>query len=188
MAGNHVAFPDRVCGNGCTDTCHSKHQRQYNLFHLNNRFYFSYLMIPILYRYLVRQVPKAGTTDTKHRYNEYLTLVWSIPGVGTTLSKGNGIRGSAERGHPTRFSLYDGRIGFAFHHLQQRAHRVLQLAAVRRVRTEVRQQADDNQRVGGVRMLVMERVRVGYQHPVDVVDVGKRRYACLIRHEERQQA
>lgn len=34
----------------------------------------------------------------------------------------------------------------------------------------------------------MERVRVGYQHPVDVVDVGKRRYACLIRHEERQQA
>lgn len=24
--------------------------------------------------------------------------------------------------------------------------------------------------------------------PVDVVDVGKRRYACLIRHEERQQA
>jgi hypothetical protein len=115
-------------------------------------------------------------------------LVWSIPGVGTTLSKGNGIRGSAERGHPTRFSLYDGRIGFAFHHLQQRAHRVLQLAAVRRVRTEVRQQADDNQRVGGVRMLVMERVRVGYQHPVDVVDVGKRRYACLVRHEERQQA
>ena len=65
---------------------------------------------------------------------------------------------------------------------------VLQLAAVRRVRTEVRQQADDNQRVGGVRMLVMERVRVGYQHPVDVVDVGKRRYACLVRHEERQQA
>lgn len=48
--------------------------------------------------------------------------------------------------------------------------------------------ADDNQRVGGVRMLVMERVRVGYQHPVDVVDVGKRRYACLVRHEERQQA
>lgn len=95
-------------------------------------------------------------------------------GVCTTLSKGNGIRGSAERGHPTRFSLYDGRIGFAFHHLQQRAHRVLQLATVRRVRTEVRQQADDNQRVGGVRMLVMERVRVGYQHPVDVVDVGKR--------------
>lgn len=47
---------------------------------------------------------------------------------------------------------------------------------------------DDNQRVGGVRMLVMERVRVGYQHPVDVVDVGKRRYACLVRHEERQQA
>ena len=46
----------------------------------------------------------------------------------------------------------------------------------------------DNQRVGGVRMLVMERVRVGYQHPVDVVDVGKRRYACLVRHEERQQA
>lgn len=45
-----------------------------------------------------------------------------------------------------------------------------------------------NQRVGGVRMLVMERVRVGYQHPVDVVDVGKRRYACLVRHEERQQA
>lgn len=42
--------------------------------------------------------------------------------------------------------------------------------------------------VGGVRMLVMERVRVGYQHPVDVVDVGKRRYACLVRHEERQQA
>jgi hypothetical protein len=37
-------------------------------------------------------------------------------------------------------------------------------------------------------MLVMERVRVGYQHPVDVVDVGKRRYACLVRHEERQQA
>lgn len=36
--------------------------------------------------------------------------------------------------------------------------------------------------------LVMERVRVGYQHPVDVVDVGKRRYACLVRHEERQQA
>ena len=65
---------------------------------------------------------------------------------------------------------------------------MLQLAAVRRVRTEVRQQTDDNQRVGGVRMLVMERVRVGYQHPVDVVDVGKRRYACLIRHEERQQA
>lgn len=30
--------------------------------------------------------------------------------------------------------------------------------------------------------------RVGYQHPVDVVDVGKRRYACLVRHEERQQA
>lgn len=28
----------------------------------------------------------------------------------------------------------------------------------------------------------------GYQHPVDVVDVGKRRYACLVRHEERQQA
>ena len=27
-----------------------------------------------------------------------------------------------------------------------------------------------------------------YQHPVDVVDVGKRRYACLVRHEERQQA
>lgn len=26
------------------------------------------------------------------------------------------------------------------------------------------------------------------KHPVDVVDVGKRRYACLIRHEERQQA
>lgn len=25
-------------------------------------------------------------------------------------------------------------------------------------------------------------------NPVDVVDVGKRRYACLIRHEERQQA
>lgn len=24
--------------------------------------------------------------------------------------------------------------------------------------------------------------------PVDVVDVGKRRYACLVRHEERQQA
>lgn len=151
-------------------------------------------MIPILYRLLgtastkgrydgyqtlVRRVPKIGTSNTKHRYNEYPTLVWSIPGVGTTLSKGNGIRGSAERGHPTRFSLYDGRIGFAFHHLQQRTHRVLQLAAVRRVRTEVRQQADDNQRVGGVRMLVMERVRVGYQHPVDVVDVGKRRYACL---------
>mgnify|MGYP006895275044 CR=1 FL=1 len=37
-------------------------------------------------------------------------------------------------------------------------------------------------------LLVMERVRVGYQHPVDVVDVGKRRYACLVRHEERQQA
>lgn len=37
-------------------------------------------------------------------------------------------------------------------------------------------------------VLVMERVRVGYQHPVDVVDVGKRRYACLVRHEERQQA
>lgn len=140
------------------------------------------------YQTLVRRVPKIGTSNTKHRYNEYPTLVWSIPGVGTTLSKGNGIRGSAERGHPTRFSLYDGRIGFAFHHLQQRAHRVLQLAAVRRVRTEVRQQADDNQRVGGVRMLVMERVRVGYQHPVDVVDVGKRRYACLVRHEERQQA
>lgn len=34
----------------------------------------------------------------------------------------------------------------------------------------------------------LERVRVGYQHPVDVVDVGKRRYACLVRHEERQQA
>lgn len=32
------------------------------------------------------------------------------------------------------------------------------------------------------------KVRVGYQHPVDVVDVGKRRYACLVRHEERQQA
>lgn len=39
-----------------------------------------------------------------------------------------------------------------------------------------------------VELLVMERVRVGYQHPVDVVDVGKRRYACLVRHEERQQA
>ncbi|MBV3631974.1 hypothetical protein KSX31_00060 [Bacteroides stercoris] len=24
--------------------------------------------------------------------------------------------------------------------------------------------------------------------PFDVVDVGKRRYACLVRHEERQQA
>lgn len=84
MAGNHVAFPDRVCGNGCTDTCHSKHQRQYNLFHLNNRFYFSYLMIPILYRYLVRQVPKAGTTDTKHWYGEYQRLVHRIPSIGTT--------------------------------------------------------------------------------------------------------
>lgn len=31
-------------------------------------------------------------------------------------------------------------------------------------------------------------VRVGYQHPVDVVDMGKRCYACLVRHEERQQA
>lgn len=29
---------------------------------------------------------------------------------------------------------------------------------------------------------------ISYQHPVDVVDVGKRRYACLVRHEERQQA
>ena len=29
---------------------------------------------------------------------------------------------------------------------------------------------------------------IRYQHPVDVVDVGKRRYACLVRHEERQQA
>ena len=84
MAGNHVAFPDRVCGNGCADTCHSKHQRQYNLFHLNNRFYFSYLMIPILYRYLVRQVPKAGTTDTKHWYGEYQRLVHRIPSIGTT--------------------------------------------------------------------------------------------------------
>lgn len=87
MAGNHVAFPDRVCSNGCADTCHSKHQRQYNLFHLNNRFYFSYLMIPIQYRYLVRQVPKAGTTDTKHWYNEYQRLVHRIPSIGTTNTK-----------------------------------------------------------------------------------------------------
>ncbi|HCK97854.1 MAG TPA: hypothetical protein DHW74_08090 [Bacteroides stercoris] len=41
-------------------------------------------MIPILYRYLVRQVPKAGTTDTKHRYGEYQRLVHRIPSIGTT--------------------------------------------------------------------------------------------------------
>ena len=45
---------------------------------------YSYLMIPILYRYLVRQVPKAGTTDTKHWYGEYQRLVHRIPSIGTT--------------------------------------------------------------------------------------------------------
>ncbi|WP_082709244.1 hypothetical protein [Bacteroides stercoris] len=41
-------------------------------------------MIPILYRYLVRQVPKAGTTDTKYWYGEYQRLVHRIPSIGTT--------------------------------------------------------------------------------------------------------
>ena len=81
--------------------------------------------------------------------------------------------GSAERdGHPGHaFPLYDGRIGFAFHLSTESASGVA--AAVRRVRTEVRQQADDNQRVGGVRMLVAGKVRVVISTPVDVVDVGK---------------
>ncbi|MFR6708638.1 MAG: hypothetical protein ACLUSK_09575 [Bacteroides stercoris] len=39
-------------------------------------------MIPILYRYLVRQVPKAGTTDTKDWYIEYQASVQRIPNVG----------------------------------------------------------------------------------------------------------
>lgn len=140
------------------------------------------------YQALVQRIPKVGTSNTKHRYDKYQTLVWSIPSVDTITSESNGKRGSAKRNHPVRLPVDNGSGGCAFNHLQQRTHRVLQLAAVRRVRTEVRQQTDDNQRVGGVRMLVMERVRVGYQHPVDVVDVGKRRYACLVRHEERQQA
>lgn len=38
-------------------------------------------------------------------------------------------------------------------------------------------------------MLVMKRVRrVGNQYPVDVMDVSKRRYACLVPYKEYQQA
>lgn len=37
-------------------------------------------------------------------------------------------------------------------------------------------------------MLVMKRVRVGNQYPVDVMDVSKRRYACLVHCKEYQQA
>ena len=39
MAGNHIAFPDGICSNSCVDACHGKHQRQYIMFHLNNRFF-----------------------------------------------------------------------------------------------------------------------------------------------------
>ena len=176
MAGNHIAFPYRVCGNSRTDTHHGKHQRQYIMFHLNNRFYFCYRFssygltfniyslknqlfngtIPVStvgtadtrrwygeYQALVRQIPNVGTTNTKRWYGKYRTLV-------QTISKGNGIRGSAERNHPIRFSLDDGRIGFVFHHPQQRTHRVLYFAAIRFVRTEVRQQTDSDQRSSGV--------------------------------------
>ena len=160
-------------------------------------------MIPIQYRYLVRQVPKAGTTDTKHWYNEYQRLVHRIPSIGTTNTKRwygayqaliqshqRVTEKGGARSETTRygFPLTTGVAGALSTTCNRGRIGLLQLAAVRRVRTEVRQQTDDNQRVGGVRMLVMERVRVGYQHPVDVVDVGKRRYACLVRHEERQQA
>lgn len=38
----------------------------------------------------------------------------------------------------------------------------------------------------GVRTL--KRVRVGYQHSVDAMDMGKRRDAHLVQHEQHQQA
>lgn len=37
-------------------------------------------------------------------------------------------------------------------------------------------------------VLVVERVRVGNQHPINVVDVSESRHTCLIGHKECQQA
>ncbi len=65
---------------------------------------------------------------------------------------------------------------------------MLHFATVRLVRTKMRQQTDNNQRGGGMRVLVMKRMRVGNQYPIDVMDVGKRRYTCLVRYKECQQA
>jgi len=124
------------------------------MFHLNNRFYFCYRFSSYGLTFNIYSlknqlfngtipVSTVGTANTKRWYGKYRTLV-------QTISKGNGIRGSAERNHPIRFSLDDGRIGFVFHHPQQRTHRVLYFAAIRFVRTEVRQQTDSNQRSSGV--------------------------------------
>lgn len=53
---------------------------------------------------------------------------------------------------------------------------------------ERRQMADDNKGGIGMRVGAVKRMRVGNQHPVYVVDVGKRSDACLVHYEKYQQA